>query len=169
MDMRRVMMHSGVWVALALGWAAMGPIGCGEGGAGIDRQNWRVELTLGGKRFDLKLATTPIARRQGLMHVARMPEDEGMLFVFPKSREQSFYMKNCLIDLDAIFLDARGKVVKIHEMDVPEPGAEELQHYRSGEPAQFVIELNRGMAKKVGIEEGQTLALPLADLKAMAQ
>lgn len=163
------MMHGGVWLALALGWAAMGPLGCGERGAEIDRADWRIELTLGGERFDLKLATTPVARRVGLMHVERMAEDEGMLFVFPEAEARSFWMKNCLIDLDAIFLDARGKVVKIHEMSAPEPGATRYERYPSGEAAQFVIELNRGMSEKLGIEAGQRVALPLERLKAMAQ
>jgi len=161
-------MHCGVWVALALGWAAMGPLGCGERGAEIDRQDWRVEVTLGGRRFDLKLATTPVARRVGLMQVERMAENEGMLFVFPEAEKRSFWMKNCLIDLDAIFLDARGRVVRVHEMEAPDPGAERYERYRSGEPAQFVIELNGGMAERLGIEASQTLALPLERLKALA-
>lgn len=166
------------WIAMAATIAAFGPLGCDEQSTDpridradwrIDRANWRIELTLGGERFDLALATTPTARRNGLMHVAELPREEGMLFVFADTERRSFWMKDCLIDLDAIFLDERGRVVKVHEMTTPPPDATDFERYPSGEPARFVIELNRGMASELGIEAGDVIELPTADLKAMAE
>ena len=54
--------------------------------------------------FKVELAVTPAEQSKGLMFRENMPEDEGMLFVFPKMSMLSFWMKNTLIPLDMIFM-----------------------------------------------------------------
>lgn len=97
-----------------------------------------------------------------------MPSDGGMIFVFEKPKPMAFWMKNTLIPLDILFLDANGKVVAVHRMEVERPRRENepeqiydmsLTPYPSGAPAQFAIELNAGQVAKCGIKVGQTVDL----------
>ena len=52
--------------------------------------------------------------RQGLMNRDSMPQSAGMLFVYPTPQQVGFWMKNTLIPLDMIFVDATGTVTRIH-------------------------------------------------------
>ncbi len=56
------------------------------------------------------IADTPQKTQKGLMFVKELPPDAGMLFVFDKEDEQYFWMKNTLVDLDIIFLDAQQRI-----------------------------------------------------------
>jgi len=140
--------------------------GCGQAApAGTQR------VQIKGRAFELKLATTPQQTARGLMGVKRLAENEGMLFVFPDVRVRSFWMKGCLISLDLIFLDSRGRVVSIQTMPPPAPGTpeDELKHYSSRWPARFAIELAAGEAAKLGLKENDQIPLPLKDLKGLAR
>ena len=140
--------------------------GCNGGGDGSQQ---RVELK--GESFLLELATTPASRRQGLMHREQIAANEGMLFVFSDLEMRSFWMKNCLMPIDAIFLDGQGHVVAIREMQPPAPGTpdSELESYSSGYPARFVIEIAGGRADNLGLEVGDRIDLPTERLKRLAK
>ena len=66
-----------------------------------------------GARVSVELALTPEAQARGLMFRETLPRDEGMLFVFQEEAPRTFWMKNTLIDLDMVFLDAELKVLKV--------------------------------------------------------
>jgi uncharacterized membrane protein (UPF0127 family) len=89
-----------------------------------------------------------------------MAGDHGMLFVFQTPEKVSFWMHNTLIPLDIIFLDGSGKVVDIHTRKALD---ETGMAPRS--PALFVIELNAGAAKEVGLTVGDEVSLPEKYLK----
>jgi len=143
--------------------AAIGPMGC------EDAHTQRV--TVGDRTFTLELALDDAARTQGLMHRKTIAEDGGMLFVFPDARPRSFWMKNCLTDIDAIYLDGLGNVVSIARMTAPAPNTpdSQLERYPSIRPAQFVVELRGGMADKTGIKVGDRIELPNEKLKKRAR
>src|SRR5688572_8148591 len=94
-------------------------IGCGGGGA-----NQKTEtVVINGETFNLELALDEAARALGLKHRASIPEQGGMLFVFPDSKVdiQSFWMHECLVDIDIIYLDPRGSVTATHRMKAQPP------------------------------------------------
>lgn len=100
--------------------------------------------------FTVEVAVTPEELAQGLMFRKTMPKDHGMLFVFGNEAMRTFWMKNTLIPLDIIFVDADGKIVKIHENAKPldeTPISSDL-------PVFAAIELNGGMAKHFGLVVG---------------
>lgn len=106
-------------------------------------------------RVYLEIANTPSEREKGLMFRKSMEEDRGMLFIFPVERQQSFWMKNTYIPLDMIFVSSQFEVVGIVENATP---FSEEQRSVPG-VSQFVIELNGGRAKELGIEAGDEVNL----------
>lgn len=141
---------------------AFGPMGC-------ESDTQPVEIA--GQTFTLELALDNASRTRGLMHRKAIAEDGGMLFVFRRNEVRGFWMKNCLIDLDIIFLDGLGYVVSTHTMTAPPPNTpdRELPSWSSGKPAQFAIELRAGTADKLGIKPGDHIDLPVKALKARAK
>jgi len=125
------------------------------------------QVTIKDKTFTLELALTPMARYRGLSNRASVAADGGMLFVFRSPDVQQFVMRECLVPIDIAFVDAKGKVVATHAMqvepyDTPEG---ELKRYSSGKPAVMAVELQGGMLDKLGIKPGDTIELPYQDLK----
>ncbi len=112
-------------------------------------------MDLKGKAFVLEIAATDQARERGLMYRDSMPADHGMIFVFDKDDTYSFWMHNTRIDLDGIWVAADGSVVFIDTMKA----YTETSHMPP-KPARYVIELNAGMAKTLGLKVGDKLVIP---------
>lgn len=111
----------------------------------------------GSARFSVEIADDPQERARGLMFVEQMPRMAGMLFVYERPQPANFWMRNTLIPLDMLFADAQGVVTRIHENaqpldETPVPG---------GDGVLYVLEINGGMAERLGIEEGARLVHPL--------
>lgn len=66
-----------------------------------------------GFAVQVDLATTPEQQAKGLMYVNYLPPDRGMLFLFQDDERRPFWMKNCLIALDLVWLDEQFRVVDI--------------------------------------------------------
>jgi len=110
-------------------------------------------------RFHVELADDPAEQAKGLMFREKMAASAGMLFVFPKPKHASFWMKNTLIPLDMIFADAAGRVTRVHAMAVP--GDE--TPIDGGEGVAMVLEINGGLAARLGIAPGAELRHPSVD------
>ncbi|SHH18567.1 DUF192 domain-containing protein [Marivita hallyeonensis] len=110
----------------------------------------------GTARFSIDLADTPEERSRGLMFVEDMPRMFGMLFVYDREQTVSFWMKNTLIPLDMIFADSEGVVQRIHSNAVPG----DLTAIPGGSNIQFVLEINGGMADRLGMDVGTEMRHP---------
>ena len=108
--------------------------------------------------FTVKLAETEAEQRHGLMFTPYLPEQHGMLFVFETDSPRTFWMKNTQIPLDMLFFASDGRLVNIVHSAVPFS----LTTRNSAGPARFVLELNGGVANKIGFEPDTQLVLPLA-------
>lgn len=100
-----------------------------------------------------------------------------MLFVFRRPEALGFVMRDCLVPIDIIFLDATGRVTAMHQMTLEEPRRpdekpyadalgrrrdpyeERLKIYRSNGPAQFAIELRGGMLDELSVSVGDRIPL----------
>lgn len=107
-------------------------------------------------RFTVEVADTPVLRAQGLMNRPGLGRFNGMIFVYSAPHPVSFWMRNTLIPLDMLFLDARGVVVRVHENATP---LEEVAIF-GGTDIQYVFEINGGMARKLGIAPGAMVRHP---------
>ena len=110
----------------------------------------------GGKhRVEVELATTAAARTRGLMWRRELADGQGMLFIFPDARVQSFWMRNTLIPLDLLFIDAQQRIVGIIERAEPRT----LSPRSVGKPGPYVLEVPGGWCQKVGIRPGSRVEL----------
>ena len=107
--------------------------------------------------FNVEIADTGAERSLGLMNRDYMAKSAGMLFVYPRPQVAiAFWMRNTRIPLDIIFLDDTGVVRTIaHDAvpydETPLPG---------GAGIQYVLEINGGLARAMGIAEGTQLRHP---------
>jgi len=136
------------------------------------------KVTIGGTEFTLKTALDDASRAKGLGSVSELPENGGMIFVFPDSEPRGFWMKDCLMDIDIAYISPLGIVTAVHTMaKQPLKGENEslsayhqrLKTYPSGSPAQIAIELRPGTFDKLGIKRGSKITLDLPRLKAAAK
>jgi uncharacterized protein len=104
--------------------------------------------------FDVWVADTPARSEQGLMYVRDLPPDRGMVFPFTPPRVVSFWMKNTYIELDMLFIDAGGHVVKITEHAPPL----RLDLLSSDVPVAAVLELRGGEAGLLGLRVGDQVS-----------
>jgi len=100
--------------------------------------------------FNIELAITPAQQSKGLMFRTEMAEDAGMLFIFNTVKPLSFWMKNTFIPLDMLFLSSDGTILHIHPNAIPE----DTTGVPSKFPAKAVLEINGGIAAKMGVKEG---------------
>jgi uncharacterized membrane protein (UPF0127 family) len=115
-------------------------------------------VVLKGKTFSIELAEDDASRAHGLMDRTQMDADHGMLFVFQDDAPRAFWMKNTKIPLDMLFFDAERKLVSVQH-DVPPCIADPCPGYSSGAPARYVLELNGGQARKLGLTTGDELQI----------
>ncbi|MFC1685530.1 DUF192 domain-containing protein [Nanoarchaeota archaeon] len=107
--------------------------------------------------FSVEIADNDRERAKGLMYREEMNLDKGMLFVYEDEEIRSFWMKNTLIPLDIIFIDSDLSVVDIKE-DVL-PCEEVCEGYMSLKPAKYVLEINAGLSKEMGLDIGANIEL----------
>src|SRR5207237_8872314 len=129
---------------------------------GADLQQFPTsELTIisatGPHRFKVELAKTPAQMTQGLMFRTSLAPDAGMLFEYQQPTAATMWMRNTLIPLDMLFVDAQGRIVNIHERAVPQS----LELIAAAEPVRAVIELNGGTASRLGIGPGDRGGQPI--------
>jgi uncharacterized membrane protein (UPF0127 family) len=90
-------------------------------------------------RVAVALAVLPDQHRRGLMHCAQLPEGSGLLFVYARARQRSFWMKNTAIALDVVFLDADWRVVNV-AAGIPFS----TRPMTAAAPVRYVLEVARG-------------------------
>jgi uncharacterized protein len=107
-------------------------------------------------RFAVEVADDPGERAQGLMHRERMAMSAGMLFVYERPQAASFWMKNTRIPLDMVFADPSGTVTRVHARAIPG----DTTQINGGNGVKLVLEINGGLAGRMGIAPGAVLRHP---------
>ena len=102
---------------------------------------------------NVEVVNSPASRELGLMYRKHLDQDAGMIFVFPVPEHQSFWMKNTVIPLDMIFVDARGKVLGIVEN--AEPFSERALSVDGD--SLYVLEVNGGFSQRHHVLAGDQM------------
>ncbi len=166
-----------IMLLVAAAMAAVTLPGCEEA------EDGRFRVKICDEVYDLEVAATEEKRVKGLGDRKEIEEDGGMIFAFTKSDKnvKEFVMRDCLTDIDILFVDDSGRIVKWHEMKMEEPRREgeterqyemRLKRYSSVFPVRIAIELAPGSIKELreqGMREGRKVECELDRLKALAQ
>lgn len=114
----------------------------------------------GAAPISVEVADTDEARAKGLMFRKELPQGRGMIFVYQQPQPLAFWMRNTLIPLDIVFLDAKGVIRHIHagakpldETSIPGALPGDADPNR-----QFVVELPGGDAARLGLKPGDRMA-----------
>ena len=111
-----------------------------------------VQLNAGMHLIRAEVVSDPATRAQGLMHRKSLAQNTGMLFVFDERAPHCMWMKNTLIPLSVAFIDERGAIVNIADM---EPHSE--ASHCAAQPVRYALEMNRGWFAARGVKPGTRL------------
>ena len=111
-----------------------------------------VQLSAGMHLIHAELAADPGSRMQGLMYRKALGPNAGMLFIFDEAATHCMWMKNTLIPLSVAFIDERGTIVNIADM---QPQTE--QSHCASKAVPFALEMTRGWFAERGIKPGAKL------------
>ena len=135
------------FATLLLAFACLGPAA-----AQVPQDLPTIPLGAGIHKIRAQVAQTDEQRTIGLMHRPSMPQNDGMLFVFPQPSRQCFWMKNTLLPLSAAFVADDGTIVNIADMK-----PQTLESHCSTQPVRYVLEMNQGWFAKRGLKAGSRL------------
>jgi uncharacterized membrane protein (UPF0127 family) len=114
---------------------------------------WATAVLADGTSFTLEVADTAAARERGYMEREVGPR-EGMLFVFDEPGWHSFWMKNCRVPLDILWLDASFRVVHVAAAQPPCPAEGNCPSIVPMRPARYALEFASGTAQAHGLKPG---------------
>ena len=135
-------------------------------------------VKLNGTDYTLELVADDATRFVGLGGREEIPDTGVMLFSFKSAYKRSFLMRDCLFDIDVLFLDAGGRIVAMHHMPIEDPRKSgelttkydaRLKKYSSRFGAQFAIEIRGGLLETMDYSTGDKIELDLEYLKAVTQ
>jgi uncharacterized membrane protein (UPF0127 family) len=121
--------------------------------------DWARAVLPSGAEFNLEIADDPRSRWLGYRYREHVADDEGMLFIFAREQPLSFEMKDCLVSLDLIFLDAELRVVEIAHDRQPCVEGQPCSPISPMRIAQYVLELAGGTASREGLKPGDRVTV----------
>jgi uncharacterized membrane protein (UPF0127 family) len=108
-----------------------------------------VVLSVAGHKITVEVASTEPQRATGLMHRRMLPENRGMLFVFPEAAIHSMWMMNTYVPLSVAFIDRDGTIINIADM---QPQTQTT--HSAARAATYALETTQGWFSKRGIKPG---------------
>ena len=95
----------------------------------------------------------------GMKYRHFIPPDKGMLFVFPQPAAQAFFMFECVVPLDILWIDNAKRIVEMQRNAPPcfERDLRKCPNYGGNQVASYVLEIAAGQAVAHGLELGDVL------------
>jgi uncharacterized membrane protein (UPF0127 family) len=109
----------------------------------------------GPRVLTVEVVDTPEERRTGLRNRQSLPENNGMLFVWPGESTSSFGMPETYIPLTVAFIGQDGTIIHFEDM---EPLSN--TSHGSPEPYYYAVEANQGWFERNGIAVGDQVTIP---------
>ena len=156
---RRLRIDASVLCALALLLACSGPLPTEPDPAPPLLPTTTVVLP-NGTPIEAELAVSPEEQARGMMFRSHVPPDSGMLFVGDRAAPRSFWMYQCLVPLDMVWLDGARRIVEIAHEAPPcqEVDPQRCPSYGGNANSVYVLELAAGQARAQGLQVGDLLA-----------
>jgi len=124
------------------------------------------QLTIAGEEFKLDVSADDTTRTKGLMGRTEIARDKGMLFIHREPAVQGYWMKNCVVDMDIMFVNDEGRITAAHAMKMEPPRRDHesefeyesrLKRYSSNRAARFAIELQAGSIERLKLKVGMMI------------
>ena len=130
-------------------------------GAGIaaPAPRWAVAVLPSGHEYALEVAADDIARQRGYMGREKIGPRDGMIFVFDDDGRHSFWMKDCKVSLDMVWLDTNLRIVWIAVDRTPCPAKGDCPSIAPPFPARYVVEFAAGTVAAESLHSGDALVV----------
>jgi uncharacterized membrane protein (UPF0127 family) len=116
---------------------------------------WELPIERDGQQFTAvkaEIARTGDERSKGLMYRKKLPDGEGMLFIFERDEVLSFWMKNTYIPLSIAFIASDGKIIDIKDMYPQDENS-----VVSSRSVRYALEVPMGWFLRAGVQTGDTV------------
>lgn len=141
-----------LFLALAAGF------GCGPKADDTDPFESRTVTLPNGREIRAEVRFTPVDVQRGMMFRDSLPEGQGMLFLHPKPGIYTYWMYQCRIPLDIVWMDSNQRIVEIAPNSPPcKTRTSECPVYGGHAQSQYVLELGAGEAARNRLQVGQSL------------
>lgn len=120
---------------------------------------WAVAVLPSGHEFALEVAADDISRQRGYMGREKIGPREGMIFVFDDDGRHSFWMKDCKVALDMVWLDVSGRVVWTAVNRAPCPAKGDCPSIVPPVSARFVVEFAAGTVTAESLNRGDAVVV----------
>ena len=120
-----------------------------------------IKLWIGPEQMITEMAVTEKQERTGMMFRTNMAENEGMIFVFDRPQQASFWMDNCTLPLSAAYMDTDGRILEIHDLQPHDTNFV----LSATDNIEFVLETPQGWFQRHNIKTGTTVASEKGSLK----
>lgn len=100
--------------------------------------------------LQVEVVSTPAALQKGLMYRKKLPENQGMLFIFSQPDFHAFWMKNTYVPLAIAFISSDGQIMQIDSM----APLDTLNLHISRSPVKYTIEVNQNWFERHKIRTG---------------
>lgn len=104
------------------------------------------EILVQGKPYKVRLFTTEDEKENGLQGVTSLEPNEGALFIYDEPQLLSFWMKDCDLDLDIVFINEELEVVSV------EHGEQNSEEVIEADNVMYVLEVNYNSGISIGDE-----------------
>jgi len=101
-----------------------------------------------------EMARTNEERAQGLMHRKKLPDGEGMMFIFDRDDILSFWMKDTYIPLSIAYITSDGRIVDIKDMYPHDENP-----VRSSRSVRYALEVPQGWFSRAGVQTGDIVRI----------
>jgi uncharacterized protein len=113
--------------------------------------------TVNAVTLSLEVASSEMEKYKGLRHRKTLPRDRGMLFVFSPPQNVIFTMEDILISLDIIYI--KDGIIFATSENAPPCKSKNCTGYTSGSAVDYALEINAGLAKKLGLYKGGKITI----------
>lgn len=117
-------------------------------------------ITINNAKLKVKLAYTGAQQARELMNITSLPENEGMLFCYPKEKLLSFWMKKTPLPLSIAFIDADKRIIQIEKLQPHNEAG-----VKTTKPAKWALEVNQDWFNNNNIKVGDLVDIPDGNIK----
>ena len=144
---------------LALCFVVSSWLGVSGAGAAGTVPRWAVAILPNGHEFSLEVAADDVARARGYMGRETIRPREGMIFIFDDDGRHSFWMKDCKVALDMLWLDANRRIVWVAANQPPCPPTGDCPSIVPPVASRYVLEFAAGTALAESLKPGDPIVV----------